>query len=58
VNLNNVEINFSIIPPFTSGTYGLIHAGGGITGTPTRGGPVAQGWTLQVNGDRLEVVVP
>jgi hypothetical protein len=55
--LNNVTVNvigdFARLVP---GTYGLLQAGGGITGTPTAG-TLPSGGTLKVNGNRLDLVV-
>lgn len=58
VNLNNVSVYTPGIGTgaFGPGTYGLIHADGSINGTPTPYSlPV--GGTLQVNGNRLDLVV-
>jgi hypothetical protein len=59
-DLNNVTVNvngFEFGPIADHGTYGLIHAAGGISGTPTHG-TLPSGWILEVKDDRLNVVVP
>ncbi|MBB2970317.1 hypothetical protein [Mesorhizobium sp. RMAD-H1] len=57
VNLNNVTVSINpLAGSYAPGTYGLIEAGGKMTGVATHGS-LPPGGTLQVLGNRLNLVV-
>jgi hypothetical protein len=58
VDLNSVSIGCGFVAPYTPGYYGLIHAEGTITGTPTpRSQYLPPNSKLRVIGNRVELVV-